>query len=114
MIELIEQPNGNLLIKVIDTEDYKELYDNSILCERGNLWEMLEQGGYVGNDWYSPCNLGLTEVPAIAKGAISYASEDDWEPNDYEKLWIYPDYMLSSFMDKLLEDGEVIFNLLID
>jgi len=114
MIELIEQPNGNLLIKVVDKQEFSELMQGSFANdERYMLCEMLEAARYLGNDWHVPFELGLTEVPAIGYGA-SYINDESIEPDNYEKLWIFSDYMVVSFLDELLEKGEVIFNRLID
>lgn len=108
MINLTELENGNLLIEIVDKEDFAELLDKGYSDERHPLLDMLESARYLGNDWDAPCNLALTKMPLITYGVI-YDSEDSDSPDDYEKYWGFPNYMIYSYLQILKDDGKVIF-----
>lgn len=117
MITLTELPNGNLKIS-IDPEyegardEIASLIDTP-LSEA--FTEMMSAGGtssYLGNNWHivPPESIGaLTDSPIIGYGAI-YAEEDDQDlPVSYEKLWWFPQYMVTDPIEALLRDGVVVF-----
>jgi hypothetical protein len=108
MIHLEEQTNGDLKIILADSESFNELLDKD-LDERVVLTEMLDDARLLGNDWHAPTDLGLTEVPAIGYGH----SEDEGGVVDYEKLWIFNDYMVTSFLEELKINGYVKFKKII-
>jgi hypothetical protein len=108
MINLKELENGDLEISVTDKEEFEELLCKVAPDERCYLWDMLENARYAGNNWYAPMDLGLTEVPAVAYGAL-YEDDGSEEPNDYEKLWSYNNYMITSYLEELQENGKVVF-----
>lgn len=108
MIELIEQTDGNLLIKIVDKEEFLELLEKGYTDERHPLWDMLEDARYIGNNWYVLMDLALTEIPCIAKGSI-YANDDSESPDDYEFYWGYPNYMIWDYLAILKEEGQVVF-----
>ena len=109
MIKLNILPNADLEIELLDREEFEELFNKGFQDERHYLSEMLESGRYIGNDWHVPYDLGLTEVPAIGNGACYNEDEGDDTIADYDFLWGYPNYMLSSFLDELKENGKVVF-----
>lgn len=111
MIELIELDNGDLEILVTDKEEFENLLTREFNDERHYLLEMVDSGRYLGNDWHVPFDLQMTEMPAIGYGGICLsdeAEEENW-PDDYEKLWGYDNYMITSYLDELKENGKVIF-----
>ena len=117
MIRLKEEENNLLII----LEDREELEALQHLSEDNILWEMMEGSRYIGNDWYCNQIIGLTEAPNICKGAIYYNEiPNEYSdshtrcvelPIDFEKVWYYPDYMIKSFVEEILEKGEVKFIL---
>lgn len=106
MITLNKLDNGDLQIILDDRDDFELMKDRPYPDERAYLSDMLDSGRYLGNDWGVPYNLGLTEVPAIAEGL---EWDDDGNLVDMDSLWIYPQYMLHSFMEELEEFGTVTF-----
>lgn len=114
MIKLTELNNGDLEISVTDEKEFLyevERYED--LSENEILHELLEAGRYIGNDWYTNIYVGLTDSPSIGYGAIYNRAEevgdDYWENTDYEKAWWYPNYMVKSYLDELVETGKTIF-----
>ena len=107
MIELIPLDNGNLEIRILNKKDFKEFLKQD-LDERMALWELLEDSKYIGNGWDSPTEIGLTEAPAVSFGT-QYDEETD-EAEGYDKLWIYSDYQVKSFLSELNKYNFVIFN----
>lgn len=107
MIQLNITIGGNLCIELDKNckKELKELIENS-RDERDLLTTLLDDSGYIGNDWYSLYDVGLTEAPIVAYGSWS---EDDGETMDYEQMWIFNDYMIKSFAEILLKDKKVIF-----
>lgn len=93
-----EQPNV--------VEEITEIADK-YLDERDALFELLESSGYIGMDHHVVYNAGLTEAPVIGIGA--HYVGDDGEPSDFDNIYYYQDYQASSFLEKLLEKGEVLF-----
>ncbi|HSE99803.1 MAG TPA: hypothetical protein VLA48_02815 [Nitrososphaeraceae archaeon] len=86
-------------------KELKELIENSG-DERDLLTTLLDDSGYIGNDWYSLYDVGLTEAPIVAYGSWS---EDDGETMDYEQMWIFNDYNIYNFAEILLKEKKVIF-----
>lgn len=114
MIKLTELNNGDLEISVTDKEEFDyELERFKDLCEDDVLHELLESGRYMGNNWFVGIYVGLTDSPTIAYGIgeeeSEKAGEDVWMNTTYEKAWYYPDYMVKSFLDELVEIGKTIF-----
>lgn len=107
MIELIELENGNLEIRVLNKKDFKDFLQKD-LEERDALFELLEDSRYIGNGWESPTEIGLTEAPAISFGT-QYDEETD-EVIGYDKLWIFSDYQIKSYLKELKKYNFVIFN----
>lgn len=109
MITLNITIGGNLCIELDKgaKEELKELIENS-RDERSLLTTLLDDSGYIGNDWYSLYDVGLTEAPIIAYGAIHNDELSEY-PDDYEQMWIFNDYMLRSFAEELLKNKKVIF-----
>lgn len=108
MINLNITIGGNLCIELEKgaKEELKELIENS-RDERDLLTTLLDEGKFLGNDWYSLYDVGLTEAPAIGRGSFYMDEEETVE--DYTDVWFYPDYMISSFAEILLRDKKVIF-----
>ncbi|MDR1715400.1 MAG: hypothetical protein LBS20_06110 [Prevotella sp.] len=73
---------------------------------------MMEDSGYIGNDWDCLYNIGLTEAPVIGQGAIYPEDGDnshDGYPVNYENLWYFEDYMLRDYIELLRKEGYVDF-----
>jgi hypothetical protein len=115
MIDLTILDNGDLEISVTDEKEFLyEVERFEDLSENEMLYELLEAARYIGNDWYANVYIGLTDSPTIGQGALFNEGEDEgdeayWENTDYEKAWWYPDYMVKSFLDELVETGKTIF-----
>lgn len=97
MIKLTEHEDY-LLIELIDEEEFDLLTKKEFNDERHYLLEMLESGGYLGNNWDVLFDIGLTEAPAIGYGS-SY--DDNGEIYYVEKLWVYADYQLKDYLQEL-------------
>lgn len=111
MITLNQTMGGNLLITLDDGAEARQ--DLIEIIERvGNtdaiLTDLLDASGYLGNGYEETTGV-LTEAPIIAYGAIYSEDEEIDMPIDYEKIWYYSDYQISSFAEKLLNEGKVIF-----
>ncbi len=107
MITLNITIGGHLLIE-LDKGAKKELKE---LIEKASntdaiLTELLDRSGYLGNRYVETTGV-LTEAPIIGFNPI-YEEDEDFA-RDYEKVWYYGDYMLSSFAEVLLRDKKVIF-----
>jgi hypothetical protein len=109
MITLNKTMGGNLLI-TLDEGAKEELQE--IIERAGNtdaiLTDLLDASGYLGNGYEETTGV-LTEAPILAYGAIYDEDEEIDMPIDYEKVWVYDDYQISSFAEELLNKGEVIF-----
>lgn len=110
-IELTILGNGNLEITVSNKEEFEEIISKEFQDERHYLAELLENSRYIGNDWYCPYEIGLSEAPAIGQGAIHLEeeNENDGQPVDYENVWFYEPYQIRSYIEKLQTEGKVIF-----
>jgi hypothetical protein len=109
-IELTVQENGDLLITVVNREEFEAIVEREYQDERGYLAEMLDNSRYIGNDWHCPYEIGLTEAPAIGQGAVYPEDENcDDSPADYENLWYFGDYMIKSYIEILQNEGQIIF-----
>jgi hypothetical protein len=108
MITLNITIGGNLLIELQKgaKEELKELIEKEG-DERNILATLLEDSGYIGNDWHTVEGV-LTEAPIIGFGCIFEDDEADF-PTDYEKVWSYNDYMVKNFAEELLTNKKVIF-----
>lgn len=117
MIELIELDNGNLELRLTNREDFEQMLERNYEDERAYLVDMLDCSHYIGNDWEVPTYIGLTEAPAIGYGMIwdDERDEDDFIISegvnviDWEKLWVFDDYMIKDYLQELKEKGSVIF-----
>lgn len=111
MITLNQTMGGNLLITLDDGEEARQDLIE-IIDRAGNtdaiLTDLLDASGYLGNG-YEETTGALTCVPIVAYGAIYSEDEEIDMPIDYEKVWVYDDYMITSFAEKLLNEGKVIF-----
>ena len=108
MIDLIPLDDGNLEIRILNKKDFREFLKKDLFEERMALWELLEDSKYIGNGWDSPTEIGLTEAPAVSFGT-QYDEETD-EVEGYDKLWIYSNYQVKSFLSELNKYNFVIFN----
>jgi hypothetical protein len=110
-IKLNVLPDGDLEISVGDREIFEDILSYEFKDERHYLLELMDCAGYIGNDWDCPYNIGLTEAPAIGQGIIYPEEDDDFDgiADDWENLWYFPDYMLSSYLEILKEEGKIIF-----
>jgi hypothetical protein len=109
-IKLTILSNGDLEIAVDDREEFEDILLREFNDERHYLLELMDSAGYIGNDWDCLFDIGLTEMPAIGQGAIYPEDEDfDGQPIDCENLWYFPEYMLSSYLEILKEEGKIIF-----
>ena len=101
----LEPQQDRLKIIANDAEDIKELREK-YPDDREFLFNLLEDSGYIGNDWHCVMDAGLTEAPVIAYGAIL---EEDGGLDSYEQMWYYPYYMQYHFGDSLITEGFVYF-----
>ena len=107
-VQILE--NGNLKLTLEDDDRaeiiyIEDCYDIDILSEltksywTNGSYEPFDAG--VGNP-----NVGLTSAPCIAEQLVCL---DDGTKKIIGRFWYYSDYMIKSFIDELVETGEVIF-----
>jgi len=111
MITLKIMEDDNLLITLDKgmKEELKELMKKSSNTD-DILIDILDSARYLGNDWHVPQCIGLTDAPSVAYGAIYNDTEnDEVGAEDYEQIWYFPHYMITSFAETLLTEGNVIF-----
>ncbi len=113
MITCTELDNGNLQL-TINESDKQELLDN--LQERG-FWTTFcdAMESYSCNGSFTPFDagqgnpfVGLTDAPCIAE-SMDYLDNGDAEI--VGEFWYFDNYMLECPLEKLANDGQVIFNL---
>ena len=114
-IEATIQDNGALLLTA-DTEAQQELQDVIEVNERSEmavLCDLLES--YSCNGSFTPFDpaianpyIGLTEAPCIAEN-MEY--RDDGTNVIDGRFWYYPDYMATSCLRVLADEGRVTFKL---
>lgn len=119
MIKLDILPDGNLEIKLIDKQEFLDYFDISINEETKEIEfnngypsvaDVLEASQYLGNNWFDCTGLiGLTCSPIIGydveiddNGKYIFTSEGT-------KLWWFPNYMIESEWETLLNNGSVLF-----
>jgi hypothetical protein len=112
ILEILD--NGNL--KLIIDEDDKEFihdmrYTDEIRDEEDMMYQLLEE--YSCNGSYAIFNagnanpfVGLTDAPCIAE-QLDY--QDNGDIDIVGKYWYYADYMVTSYISELEENGHVIF-----
>ena len=117
-LQIVELPNGNLEIRPY--EDYMDADSMDYLKEKqmrlGDVCALLDATeDYHCNGSYQPFDagegnpfVGLTEAPCIAEG-MDY--DDDGNATINGRFWYYGDYMITSFIDEIIENGKVIFTL---
>lgn len=108
--------NGNLIITINDEarEKINEMREESHCddCIMHDLFDDIRGNSeliYFGDA--GEVGLGMTSAPAITDG-FYYNDEGDLTNeghNDYEVYW-FPNYAITSFIDKMIEDGNVMFN----
>lgn len=116
MITLVKQPKG-LLIVLNDYDafvDFLETVDKEtnvnglgeVYIPHVEMVDLLEASQYLGNGWNDVTDqIGLTEAPAISDEACLNDS-GQW---DIDEFYYYADYMVSNWVERLLEDKEVLF-----
>lgn len=108
-------PNGNLEIlcdEEGDQEMLRELLANTNHKDHGFLADLLEETGWPGNgqlyqvrpEWIG----ALTDAPILAD-QLDYTNDGATVPED-AKVWWYPNYMLESFAESLINTGRVLFH----
>ena len=118
MIDLNILPDGNLKITLLDKAEFLDYFDITInettkeieFKKYPSVGDVLEASGYIGNNWFDCTDLvGLTDSPIIGydveidnNGKYIFTSEGT-------KLWWYPDYMIKSEWEVLLNEGSIIF-----
>lgn len=105
--------NGNLELTLEDSSEFEWLNENINSSHDDLIYSMFERYSCNGSYTYFDADnanpfVGLTEAPCIAE-KLDY--DDDGRKKIIGKFWYYPDYMIKSFIDELLEDGFVIFEL---
>jgi len=116
MITLVKQPKG-LLIVLNDYDafvDFLETVDKDtnvngegeVYIPHVEMYDLLEASQYLGNGWNDVTDhIGLTEAPAISDEACLNDS-GQWEIDEF---YYYADYMVSNWVECLLENKEVLF-----
>jgi hypothetical protein len=111
---LFKETNSSLVISVKkdNPDSIEEIQEaiNKYPDERVALNSLMDQAGYIGNDWYCLFNVGLTEAPVVAYGATQY--DEDGYPIDFESIYYYGNYMLENCLEYLIENRSVEFKKL--
>lgn len=108
--------NGNLRIFLDESDDKEELqYKLDEYGEIRFLSELLELTGWQGNGKLfevNPISVGaMTEAPMLSDDVrLSYIdSKDNAGENVLCHVWWFPDYMVQSWPELLIEFGSVVF-----
>ena len=106
-------PNGNLEIS-IENEDDREMIRESLAKASDKdvdvISDILEDTGWSGNgqlyyvrpEWVA----ALTEAPILTD---ELTHEDDGTVRVSDNIWWFPNYMVESFAETLLDTGRVVF-----
>lgn len=116
--EIIELENGDLEIRPY--EDYKDEDSMEYLKDKqmrmGDISALLDATeDYWTNGSYHAFDagdanpfVGLTSAPCIAE---SLHFDDDANAEIEGRFWYYGDYMITSFIEEIIENGKVVFTL---
>jgi hypothetical protein len=115
IITLQETAGGNLRIELDNTEDARE--ELEALMDKHTdeiVWDELLEPYYVNGSYsmVNPITIGaLTSSPIIASEPAMYEDDGDSLPTLHPdaKTWWFPDYMVRSELQELLDKGFVIF-----
>lgn len=114
-MEHIIERNGNLtfIADAKSMEDLQDIKDRVGGDDQRFLLEMLDTFGFSGNGRLHairPGDVGaLTEAPMLSDGVE--LMDEPGLVGVYGKVWWYPNYAVSDFAEKLLENGRVTFAL---
>ena len=106
-------PNGNLKLSLEDGDKdaLQYAFDNHGANDDMFLAEILEHTGWQGNGrlfQLSPEDIGaLTEAPILTD---CKDIADDGTITKVGNVWWFPNYMITSFAQKLMESGSVVFD----
>ena len=110
-VQILE--NGDLKLSLESDDDFGQLKIDSNSYGEFAICDLLEPYSCNGSFAFfdasdgNPC-VGLTDAPCIAE-------QLDWDDEGNAEIignfWYYDDYMVKSFIDELLNDGEVTFTL---
>lgn len=114
-LTLKELPNGNLKISITPQgkKEYERIHNTNEYPDMA-FYELSEDIRCNSNiNFFDDCSIlgNLSEAPAITDG-ISCPDTGDWEDVEWEegdKIWFFDRYMVVSFMEELIENGEVVF-----
>lgn len=107
-------PNGDLEVSIPDAEERAEFAER--VEKLGDLHALTEATeDYWTNSSFWPFDagagnpfVGLTDAPCIAE---DYAVNDDGQCEVIGRFWWFPDYMVRSFADELIQTGKTVFTL---
>jgi hypothetical protein len=107
---LEETPNGNLKISI--TEDGIKAWEDSNARDADEAFSELFEDIQCNSEllYFDDCSIlgNLSNAPAITDG-VNQNDSGNWEWSKDAIMWYYDNYMITSFMAKLLEEKEVIF-----
>lgn len=113
-VEFTILPNGNLEVSISDAETRMEFADRA--GQVGELSALVEfSEAYWTNSSFWPFDagaanpfVGLTDAPCIAEG---HTINDNGECEIIGRLWWFPDYMVKSFAEEIIQTGKTVFTL---
>ena len=109
-LHLEELPNGNLRISLND-EGVKALEESNARDADEAFSELFEDIQCNSElEYFDDCSVlgNLSNAPVITDGF--YLDDDgEWKSAEDATMWYYDNYMIDSFMAKLLENRKVIF-----
>lgn len=105
-------PNGNLRLSLEkgERDDVQAILDNENLDEHGQLADLLDHFGLIGNAVLLPLlpsAIGaLTDAPIVTD---RFEHGDDGTILDIGNVWWHERYAVESFLEVLLREGAVVF-----
>lgn len=98
-----------LIAESDDREMLQDIYDRCGHHDSDFLAELLEQTGWTPNghlELVPPESIGaLTEAPILTN---EVRRNDEGDIIDVDKLWWFPNYMVTSLPERLVKDGTVM------
>lgn len=109
-INILENGNLEMILESGDKDEIAAMTKRDIHLDHGVLSEILDHFGFLGNGQFSAVMPevvgGLTDSPIIVD---NFELDDSGNPISVGNTWWFPNYMVESFAETLIETGRVVF-----